>query len=305
MTAPLRVFVTGATGYIGTRVVAALARDGHRVAGLARSDAAGRRLHASGVAVHRGDLRAPETVLPALDESDAVVHIPLAHDFGGDAESDAVVTARMLSQLAGTGKAFVYTSGTRVYGDTAGRERSEVDVPDAPRGLRTRVAIERRVLASADEGVRAIVVRPGLAYGHGESGVLSALVDRLHTSGSVPYIGLGDNVWATVHVDDLADLYAIVVSAAEPGLLVNAVAPPPPSVKEIADALVAVAARDASTQSLGRDQAVAELGPLGEFLADDMRVEGRAVAQLGWRPTRPSLLSEIVEGSYRPLLDGG
>ncbi|HEX2093394.1 MAG TPA: NAD-dependent epimerase/dehydratase family protein, partial [Longimicrobiaceae bacterium] len=230
----MRVFLTGGTGYVGSAVARALARVGHVVVALARSDEAARWLEAEGHRVLRGDLADPESLTAGAREADAVVHAAST----GDARTgniDRAAVEALLGALEGSGKSFLYTSGTWVHGSTGGRVADE-DAPFDPAAplVAWRPAVERRVRDAAGRGVRGVVIRPAVVYGRG-GGTPAMLARAARTRGVVRYVGDGSQRWSTVHVDDLADLYVLALDA-DPGSAFVAAHGPAHAVREIAEA---------------------------------------------------------------------
>lgn len=297
----MKVLVTGATGYVGSAVTAALRGAGHQVVGLARSDESAHRLACQGVEVFRGDLADPASLAAAVDGAavDGVVHAANRNDEQAG-EADRAAVEAILAALAGSGKPFVYTSGIWVLGDTGGDEVDE-EAPLNPAALVAwRPAVEQRVLAAAGDGVRAVVVRPGVVYGHG-GGIPAMLVASARDSGVVRHVGDGENHWPLVFTTDLADLYVRAVENAEPGTLLFAVGG-----HERAKTIARAAADAGSTADAPARvepwplaEARAQLGPFADALALDQKVSSaRAKEKLGWQPQGPSILDDLRAGSY-------
>jgi nucleoside-diphosphate-sugar epimerase len=231
----MRVFVTGATGYVGGAVVRRLLAEGHAVSGLARSGEAEARLDAEGCEVVRGTLEDGAVLASAARAADAVVHAGATGRAGQDAVDRAAVDA-LLRGLAGRGGALVYTSGLWVLGDTGGRVAAE-DAPLAPAALVAwRAEVERRVLGAP--GVRGVVVRPGLVYGRG-GGIPGGMVASGRKRGVVRYVGDGAQRVNPVHVDDLAELYLLALGAPAGTVLHGAAETV--STREVAEAAAAAA----------------------------------------------------------------
>ncbi|HVH13646.1 MAG TPA: NAD-dependent epimerase/dehydratase family protein [Longimicrobium sp.] len=293
----MRVFMTGATGYVGSAVAEALRAAGHDVVGLARSDEAARQLESAGHGVLRGSLRDTDVLARGAREADATIHA--AATGGADqAEVDTAAVDVMLDALAGSGRPFIYTSGVWVLGATGDRVADE-DAPLDPTPLVAwRVEVERTVVKAASRGISSVVLRPGVVYGRG-GGTPGGLVATGRKKGIVRYVGDGSQRWPLVHVDDLAELYVLALGAPA-GSVLNATGPSVPA-REIAEA--AARATGAHVESWPLEDARARLGAYADALALDQRVSaGRALA-LGWRPSRPSLLDEMRSGSYASPAD--
>lgn len=293
----MRVFVTGATGYIGTSVVEALRAAGHEVVGLARSDEAAARLETEGCAARRGSLADADVLARAAREADAVIH--LAATGGADqAEVDAAAVRALLDALAGSGKPFLYTSGIWVLGPT-GDAVADEDAPMNPAALVAwRPAVERAVVDGAARGIRSVVIRPGVVHGRG-GGTPGGFVASGRKKGVVRYVGDGRQRWPFVHVDDLAALYVLALDAPA-GTVLNAAGPSLP-VREVAEA--AARATGARAEAWPLEDARARLGPYADALALDQQVSADRARGLGWRPSRPSVLEELGGGAPIPSTD--
>jgi nucleoside-diphosphate-sugar epimerase len=294
----MRVFVTGATGYVGGAVAERLMQAGHDVAALARSDAAAERVYGAGMQPVRGGLADVQVLADACAAADAVVHCAI------EGSRDAVLLDRavvetVLEALEGTGKPFVYTSGTAVVGDTRGRVSDESTPVDESGPVAWRAAHEALVTVAAERGVRGIVIRPSLVYGRGGNGIVNQQVDVARAGRVVRYVGTGANRWSTVHVDDLADLYLLAVERAPAGSLWVAEGGETVSMADLAEAASRAGGGDGRTQSLSPEEARAALGWMARMLTLNLTVSSaRARNELGWRPHRPTLREELRSGSY-------
>ncbi|WP_030231096.1 SgcJ/EcaC family oxidoreductase [Streptomyces sp. NRRL S-350] len=295
----MKVLLTGATGYIGSAVTEHLAAAGHQVVALTRSaePQPGRGWHAQVV----GDTADPASLAGAVTpEIDAVIHLAPP---SGDADVDIAVIEALTTPLRGTGRPFVYTSGVWVLGATGEAQEVGEDAPTDPIdivGYRPR--IERRVLAETAEGVRAVVVRPGIVYGRG-GGIPAILVDRARLQGAPEYYGEEGVRWPTVHVDDLAELFVAAVERAEAGTVWHGVGESAVPVRDLARAAGRAAGVLAAPRAVPVEQAAEAFGALfADALALDQSVSGAAaVTALGWRPVRPGAVAELMSGSYRPV----
>jgi nucleoside-diphosphate-sugar epimerase len=288
----VRILVTGATGYIGAVVAAALAEHGHAVVGTARSAAAAAELESRGHEAVRADLRDLDVLELTATACDATVHTAATQDeHMGPVEQAAVRS--MLAALAGTGKAFLYTSGVWIYGSAPpGETLDEDSEPDAVGLLAWRPALEAEVLAAASTGVRTIVIRPGMVYGRG--GGPTNQFAGMAEDGVPRYVGNGENHWSLVHVDDLAELYVLAVERAPAGTLLNGITGPPLRVRDIAEAAAAGAGLPAP-RPWPFAEAVLALDPDdADGITRDHRISGdRARALLGWEPPARSPLDEL------------
>jgi len=289
----MRVFVTGAGGYVGGAVAAALAREGHEVMGLIRSEAAAVRLAADGVRPAKGDMSEPDGLRAAARGAEAIVHCA-AEWSERFHELDRRTTAALLDEGAAGGRRrlFVYTSGVWLYGDTGGRPVDE-DSPLAPPPLvAPRVETERLVLAANRGRMRTLVLRPGCLYG-GRGGLTAAWFAGAVRDGAAPIVGDGANRWAMIHVDDLAAAYAAAVGSTLGGDVLNLAEPAGATVRECAAAASRAAGREGSVVSLTPDEAAAAFGPSAEPLAFSQLVDSsRAGRLLGWRPRHSGFVAE-------------
>jgi nucleoside-diphosphate-sugar epimerase len=286
----MKILVTGASGYIGAAVAEALARSGHAVVALVRSDASAAKVSAAGHTAVRGSLTDPPTVAAAARDADAVVWTATT----GDGAVDGAAIDAALGAVAGTGKTFLYTSGVWVQGDTKGAVVDESAALDPIPMVAWRVDVERRVLATA--GIRAVVLRPAIVYGRA-GGIPAMLVDWARRDGLVRMPGDGQNHWPLVHIDDLADLYVRAIDRAPAGTVLLA-AGGGAALREVATAASQVAGAGA-VAPWPLAEARTALGPFADALALDQRVSSaRAAALLAWQPSGPDITSELTRGSY-------
>ncbi len=291
----MRVFLTGATGYIGSAVAERLIRAGHQVAGLARSDEAVRKLEAAGVTPVRGNLRATAALAESAATAEAVIHIGLEWSTH-TAEIDRAAVESLLNALEGSGKPFIYTSGVWVLGDTGDEVAGEDAKLDPPPIVAWRPAVERLVLEASDRGIRGIVIRPAMVYGCG-GGALRGFVESAREKGLVQFVGHGDNHWSFVHIDALAELYLLALEKGRAGDLYVATTGPPLRVRDVAEAAARPCGAAAASWPL--EEARKVLGPMADALILNQRVAGtRAAQRLGWKPEAPSVFEELARGSY-------
>lgn len=290
----MNIFLTGATGYIGSAAAAALQKAGHSVIGLARSEKAAGHLQLRSIAVHRGDLSSPASLTDAAKAADGVIHTGTTND--GALDQAAVRT--MLDAIAGTGKPFIYTSGVWVLGDTNGRVVDET-WPLKPAALVAwRPAAEQLALQACDRKVRALVIRPGVVYGR-SGGIPADFVRSARTSGAARYVGTGENRWPVLDVDDLADLFVRALEKAPAGTLLLAADGSTHRVKEIAEAASIGAGAGGRTESWPLEEARKTLGAYADALVLDQQISAeRARTMLGWKPRASGILEDLRLGSY-------
>ncbi|HEU4648800.1 MAG TPA: NAD-dependent epimerase/dehydratase family protein [Gemmatimonadales bacterium] len=291
----MQVFLTGATGYIGSAVAAALRAVGHEVSGLARNDAAVERLERSGVRPVRGDLADTAVIEQAARAADGVIHAGSTNDARGPEVDRAAVDA-IIRALDGTDKPFVYTSGIWVYGDTQGRVVDETTPLTPAPIVAWRPAVERRVLDAAAHGVRAIVLRPGIVYGQ-QGGIPQLFIRWAKERGAARVIGSGENRWPTVHVADLADLYVRALQRAPAGTVLIASTLPSVELRKVAAAAAEAACVGTKLETWPLEQARQELGPFADALALDQQASGDAARKLlGWTPRAPDIVEAVRSG---------
>jgi nucleoside-diphosphate-sugar epimerase len=294
----MRVFVTGASGWIGSALVAELIGAGHEVVGLARSDASAAAVASAGAKVQRGSLDDLETLRHAAAASGGVIHLAFQHDlaFSGrfqdatDAERRAVQT--LGEALAGSGKPLVIASGTPAL---PGRVATERDEPTSSGPAAGRAANAQAALDLAARGVRSSVVRlPRSVYGKGEQhGFLPRLIGIARDTGVSGYVGDGSSRWPAVHVLDAARLFRLAVERAPAGSVLHAVGDEGVPVRDIA----AVIARRLNLPVASLP--VEDFGFLGPILAVDQPASSVVTRELlGWQPVQPGLIADLEQGRY-------
>jgi nucleoside-diphosphate-sugar epimerase len=291
----MRVFVTGASGGIGSAVVPELLAAGHKVLGLARSDASAAALAAAGAEVQRGELADLESLRVAATQSDGVIHLAFSNDFnnleaGITEETRAIET--LCAALEGSGKPLVIASGTPVVPGRASTERDPT-MTEGPVGGRGRASLA--ALAYAERGVRVGLVRlPRSVHGAGGPyGFASVLVAAAQRTGVSGYIGDGNQRWPAVHRLDAARLFRIVLEQGEPGTIAHAVG-------DEGDAMHTIAETIGRELSLPTEEVPAEnFGVLGMIFAIDQPASSALTRErFGWEPTHPSLLDDLQTGNY-------
>jgi nucleoside-diphosphate-sugar epimerase len=295
----MRVFLTGATGFIGEAIVRELLPAGHHVLGLARNDVAAHSLARLGVEAHRGDLTDPASLAAAARACDGVIHTAFIHDFSAyaaAAETDRRAVAAMTGALEGSGKPFVLTSGTALL--APGRIGTETDAPAPGSAASLRAAAEATALAAAARGVRASVLRlPPSVHGPGDHGFVPSLIDVARRTGLSAFIDDGANRWPAVHRLDAARLYRLALEHAAPGARLHAVAEEGVSLSAIAEAIGA--GLGVPVRSLARHQSPAHFDWIAAFVAIDNPTSSALTrAALGWTPQEPGLLTDMKESGY-------
>ncbi|MFD5873799.1 SDR family oxidoreductase [Streptomyces sp. NPDC060322] len=299
----MRIFVTGASGWIGSAVVPELIGASHQVVGLARSDSSAAALTEAGAEVVRGTVDDLGVLRDAAAAADGVIHLAFKHDiaFSGDflgaAEADRRAVDAFGDALAGTGRPFVIASG--VAGLLPGRVATERDMPTIDGSpLSVRAATSQAVLALAPRGIRSSVVRLSpTCHGEGDNGFTATLVATARARGVSGYIGDGANRWPAVHRLDAARLFRLAVEKAPAGSVLHGVAEEGVAIRDIAG----VIGRHLGVPVTSVDPSAAgeHFGWLAGFLAVDAPVSHALTGELlDWRPTRPGLLQDLEAGHY-------
>lgn len=302
----MKVFVTGASGHIGSAVVPELLESGHQVVGLARSDASAAALEAAGAEVRRGDLDDLEVLAEAASQADGVIHLAFKHDLvyngamSNAVDADAAALRALADALEGTGKPLVGTSGTLLLGRIGlnGRPGTEDDiVPTAEGSARTNN--ENYVISLADRGIRSSVVRlPPLVHSTlDKHGFGPALIAIARARGFAGYPGDGTNHWSAGHTLDAARLYRLALEKAPAGARLHADGEEGVQFKEIATTIGEMLG--VPVKSVPLDQLESYFGFLSAFIALDARVSNaKTQALLGWTPVGPTLIEDLKEGHY-------
>lgn len=298
----MRIFVAGASGYIGGSIAAHLRDAGHDVLGLVRSREKAERLAALGVEPVLGDLDDGALLARIAQGADATVNAASSDDRGA---VDA-----MLDALEGSGRPFLHTSGAsvvadRALGEAGGRILYDDEAFEPLPERAARAALDRAVVAAAGRGVRSVVLCNSLIYGRGlglnpDSIQIPKLIEAAKNEGMGVHIGSGANVWSTVHVGDVVELYRLALERAKPGSFLfveNGEA----SFREMAQAIGRMLGFGGRTKSWPPEEAIRRWGERAAWtFGSNCRVRGRrARSELGWRPSRPSVTDEIERGSHR------
>jgi nucleoside-diphosphate-sugar epimerase len=292
----MRVFLTGATGFIGSRIVPELIGAGHQVLGLARSDAGAQFLAAAGADVHRGDLEDLECLRRGAAASDAVLHVAFRHDwtrFAENCELDKRAIEAIGSVLQGSSRPFIVTSGVGV---ARGRAATEDDPPIPPSETYPR-ASEATAVALLERGVHASVMRLPQVHDTVKQGLITPLVAIARAKGVSAYVGDGQNRWPAVHVVDAARLYRLALEKGAAGARYHAVAEEGVPLKDIATAIGR--GLNVPVISISSEQAQEHFGFLGFFAAWDAQTSSAQTrAKLGWNPAGPDLLTDLGNMRY-------
>ncbi|MET0354717.1 MAG: SDR family oxidoreductase [Plantibacter flavus] len=295
----MRVFVTGASGWIGSAAVDELLAAGHEVLGLARSNASAASLEAKGAVVLGGDLDDLALLRRGAVESEATLHLANKHDWSNPAESNRAERAAvetLAEALVGSGKTLGLASG--LFRPDADRPVLETDPHPAVGPESMRGGSENLAFDYQDRGVRSIALRfAPTVHGHHDHGFIAQIVAAAQRTGVSGYIGDGSNSWATVHRSDAARLVRLALEQAPAGARVHAVGEEGVQTRRIAEAIGEVLGL--STTSIDPDDAVEHFGFIGRFFGAEMTASNTATrAAYGWEPIGPTLIEDIAAGAY-------
>lgn len=295
----MRVFVTGASGWIGSAVTDELLAGGHEVVGLARSAESASALETKGAIAHRGDLDDLDSLAAAASAADGVIHLAFKHDFAdyaGAGRTEHAVVQRMLDTLEGTDRPFLLASG--LASGVTGRPLTEDDPSPFHGADSMRGGSENLALEYADRGVRTVAVRfSPTVHGMGDHGFTSVLTKAAKEHGVSGYIDDGSTRWAAVHRLDAARLVRLALETAPAGSRVHAVGEEGVPSRDIATAIGEFLGLQ--TKSIAREDAEAHFGWIGAFFGMDAAgSNARTRDLLGWAPTGPTLLEDIAAGAY-------
>jgi nucleoside-diphosphate-sugar epimerase len=295
----MRVFVTGATGFIGSAIVRELQEAGHHVVGLARSDASAAALAGTGAEVLLGSLEDVDSLRTGAAGSDGVIHTAYVHDFAdieAAARTDLRAVDTLASALEGSGRPLVIPSGTASL--PVGRVVTERDEPDPGSAGKHRIASEKLALSFAERGVRSSVIRlaPSV-HGQGDHGFVPMVIDAARRTGVSAYIAEGTNRWPAVHRLDAARLFRLALETAPAGSVLHGVVEEGVRIRGIAE--VIGRQLELPVRSISPDEAREQFGFLAGFLAADIPASSALTRELmGWEPTQPGLIEDLELGHY-------
>ena len=295
----MRVFVTGANGFIGSAIVEDLIRSGHQVLGLTRSDAGAQWLIAAGAEVHRGDLENRESLRSGAAACDAVIHTAFNHDFSkyaANCEDDRQVIEALGDALASSGKLLTVTSGPGMANSTPGRLATEHDPPASSKVI-PRAASEEAAVSVAARGVRVAVVRLPQVHDTVKQGLVTYAIQAAREKGVSAYVGDGLNRWPAAHRLDTARLYRLALEKADAGDTFHAVAEEGVPIREIAEAIGR--GLHVPVVSLTPEESSQHFGWLAAFAGWDIPASSAQTREkLGWNPTGPGLIADLDDMRY-------
>ncbi|SEL51965.1 Nucleoside-diphosphate-sugar epimerase [Pseudoxanthomonas sp. GM95] len=301
----MRVFLTGATGFIGSRVVPELLKAGHDVLGLTRSDAGAQALQAAGADVHRGTLEDLDSLRAGAAQADAVLHTAFDHDFANfvaNCEKDRRVITALGETLKGSDRPLIITSGVGMGALQPGQVATE-EVFDT-QSHHPRAASEQAGEALLQQGVNVSVVRLPQVHDTQKQGLITPYIAQCLAQGQVAYVGEGGNRWSAAHVGDVARLYALALAHAQPGLRHNAVAEEGVSMRAMAE--VIGAGLGLPVVSVRGEAIAAHFGWMAMFADADMIASSAITcARLGWTPTGPTILEDLRAMDYTQVAAHG
>jgi nucleoside-diphosphate-sugar epimerase len=294
----MRIFLTGATGFIGSALVPQLLEAGHQVIGMTRSDAGAQALTSAGVEVHRGTLEDTDSLRRGAEKADAVIHLAFDHDFTNfvaNCEKDKRAIAALGSALAGSDRPLLITSGTGIGSPGAGQLATEDVFNTSHPNPRTGSEIASNELL--DAGINVSVMRLPQVHNPYKQGLITPLIAIAREKGVCAYVGEGQNRWPAGHLSDVARLYRLAIEKAEPGARYHAVGEEGVTAREITEALGR--GMNLPVISIPPEEAPAYFGWMSMFAALDMPASSaQTQARLGWKPTGPTLISDLNEARY-------
>jgi nucleoside-diphosphate-sugar epimerase len=292
----MQVFLTGATGYIGSAVLDAMIKGGHRVTALARDPEKAERLAAKGATPIIGELGMPKTYVAAVKAADAVVHTALESSPRGIAKERQALELMLgaqteASQADGKARVFIYTSGVWVLGRTA--KAAEEDAPlDPPSHVDWRPAHEDLVLSAFSASLRTVVVRPGIVYGGGRGIVSDLIKDALN--GLIRVVGPGKNRWPCIYDHDLGELYVRVLESPTAAGIIHATDEADEKVEDIVEAIAAQVPQRPDIRHMPMTEARKKLGAYADALALDQKVRSPKARAIGWAPTQTGIVNSVA-----------
>jgi nucleoside-diphosphate-sugar epimerase len=294
----MRIFLTGATGFIGSHIILELLAAGHQVVGTTRSDAGAQALVAAGVEPYHATLEDPDSFKAGVAQADAVIHCAFDHDFANflaNCQKDQRVIKAMGEALVGTDKPFIITSGTGMGSGGSGQMAVESSFNANNPNPRAGSEVEGEKLAA--QGVKVLVVRLPQVHDPRRQGLVSPLLDIARAKGASAYVGDGQNRWPAAHVKDVAQLYRLAVEQGRAGERFNAVDEEGILAKDIATALAKGLGLPAV--SLTPEQAAEHFGWMGMFVGMDMPASSAWTRErLGWKPTGPGMIADLEAMDY-------
>jgi len=296
----MKIFVTGATGFIGSAIIQELINEGYQVLGLARSDASAKSLIAAGVEVHRGDLQDLESLRSGAAAADGVIHTAFIHEFSKfkeNCEIDRRAIEALGTALAGSDRLLIVTSGTGMAGPTPGRLSTEEDLPYSGPGSIPRIASEEAAALIAGRGVRVSVVRLPQVHNPEKQGLVTYAIAVAREKGVSIFLGDGANRWPAVHRLDAALLYRLVLEKGLAGARYNAVAEEGVPFREIAQAIGRRV--NVPVVSKSPEEAAEHFGWLAHFAAMDSPASSERTRKLlGWQPRQTGLIADLDAAQY-------
>ncbi|AYQ92517.1 SDR family oxidoreductase [Burkholderia gladioli] len=294
----MRIFLTGATGFIGSALVPELIQAGHQVLGMTRSEAGAQALRAAGAEAHHGTLEDPDSLSRGAAQADAVIHAAFDHDFSNfvaNCEKDKRAIAALGAALKGSNRPLLITSGTGVGSGEHGEPASE-DMFNT-RHPNPRIGSEEAGNALLEAGVNVSVMRLPQVHNPYRQGLVSPLVAIARDKGVVAYVGEGNNRWPAGHLSDAVRLYRLAIEKAQPGARYHAVGEEGIRSREIAEVLGR--GLKLPVVSIEPGEAATHFGWMAMFVQLDMPASSALTqARLGWKPTGPTLIADLDEGKF-------
>jgi nucleoside-diphosphate-sugar epimerase len=294
----MKVFLTGATGFIGTRIIPELLEAGHTVLGLTRSEEGAKKLQAAGVEVHHGNIEDLDSLRKGAENADGVIHCAMNHDFSQfvkNCEDDKNAILAMGEVLVGSKRPFLVTSGTGVGSNGPGKLATEDTFDTA--NPNPRIGSELAGAAASEKGVSVSVIRLPQVHDTVKQGLVTYTIAIAREKGYTAYLGEGKNRWPAAHVNDVARLYRLALEKNVAGSRYNAVAEEGITAKEIAE--VTARSLKQEVKSLTPEEAKEYFGWMAMFAGMDLSASSKLTRErLGWTPTGPGLIADLEAMKY-------
>lgn len=291
----MRIFLTGATGFIGSALIPQLLTAGHQVLGLTRSDAGAEKLIAAGAEPFLGEINNHKSLQQAVDISDGVIHTAFNHDFStflANCENDRLAINAMAAALRGSSRPLIITSAVAL--GSTGHAVQAVETHFNPDHPNPRKASELAGLDALNQGVNVSVVRLSQVHNTDKQGLITPLTDIARRKGVSAYVDQGLNRWSAVHLSDAASLYVLALEKARPGRRYHAVAEEGVTLRAIAETLGR--RLNLPVHSLNTPDAAAHFGWMSEFAGRDMSASSALTqSETGWQPKGPGLLEDLAK----------
>ncbi|QLH43397.1 MAG: NAD-dependent epimerase/dehydratase family protein [Coxiellaceae bacterium] len=290
----MRIFITGATGYIGFAVATAFAAKGHEVFGLVRSEEKAKKVAATEVKPVIGNMNDPESYIEIASSCQLLIHCASEMSAQFHAlDQKTIETLIKIANASNLQRSIIYTSGTWLYGNTGNNLANESSKLNPPAFIKPRQEVENKILQSTNSRLSTLIIRPGCVYG-GAGGLTASWFESANKKGKATIVGDGNFHWAMIHIQDLADLYVRAGESYLTGQIFNATDHSRSTIFECAKSASRIAGKSEAVQTISISEATKTLGTMAECLTLDQQVDsGKAIQLLGWRPRHNGFVDGI------------